>query len=274
METKSTLYQPLLYSELFPVISGYMCVSMPSRMDIYEFTIDQGKNHSLTFIPTPFCEWIIGYNQNNMNAAFYCLGPVSKRTVIELAPYDHYIGIRFDDNVCYMNKQESAHTTSACIRDSFFEYAPSPDSFEYALIDNLKIADSFSKKMLCFTEFINKSHHLCIIPSHINELYSKLKKSNGALSIHELSTISGYSERHINRLITNQFGYGPKEYCKYIRFQRVLNEIIRNPLQSNSEFIQNIGYSDQAHFQREFKLFLGISPKQYIRYIKNFNIRT
>ena len=29
-------------------------------------------------------------------------------------------------------------------------------------------------------------------------------------------------------------------------------------------------YSDQAHFQREFKTFMGITPKQYIKLIKNF----
>ena len=37
------------------------------------------------------------------------------------------------------------------------------------------------------------------------------------------------------------------------RFQNVLAEIIANPDRDNSFFIEGTGYSDQAHFQREWR---------------------
>lgn len=265
METKIKLYQPLFYSTLKEKIMNSTSISKPARMDICEFSLNVKAPHSLSIIPSPFCEWIIGYNKNNMKSSFYCLGSVSELTTIELKHYDYYIDIRFDDNVCYVNKLASSSANSSGMRNQQFEYAPKPDSFEYTLLKEFKESTSFSDKVQYFTKFLLDSKRFCFIPEHVDDLYTKLKRSNGAITVHELSEESGYSERHINRLISNQFGYGPKDYCKYIRFQRVLNEMINSPDQSNSEFIQNIGYSDQAHFQREFKLFMGMTPKQFIR---------
>ncbi len=54
------------------------------------------------------------------------------------------------------------------------------------------------------------------------------------------------------------------------RFQNVLAAIIADPERDNSFFIEGAGYSDQAHFQREFRTFMGMTPKKYIKLIKNF----
>lgn len=88
--------------------------------------------------------------------------------------------------------------------------------------------------------------------------------SKGDISVSLLAEQTGFSCRHINRIFTSYYGFGPKDYCRYVRFQYALDEIFKNPFRQNSEFIQNSSYSDQAHFQREFKQFTGITPKQFI----------
>ena len=91
--------------------------------------------------------------------------------------------------------------------------------------------------------------------------------TSGVTTVQEMSVKSGYSERHISRLYREVYGFGSKDFIKYIRFQNVLQAIIDNPESDNSVFIAGTGYSDQAHFQREFKSYTGITPKQFARTI-------
>ncbi|MDO5403435.1 MAG: helix-turn-helix domain-containing protein [Eubacteriales bacterium] len=264
MNQNIRLIQPLIHTALSASIDNYAVITSPAAMDIYTFTLKPAASHCLSFIPTPYCEWIIGYNNTPKSSFFLCIGPVSKLKTITLPHYEHYMGIRFDDDVCYVNKTASSSALPAGMRNQHFEYSPLADSFEYQLAARLAADNSFSSKITDFIEFLKLSKRLLPIPENVQSLFKQLKNSNGSLCVKQLAASSGYSERHIYRIITNEFGYGPKDYCKYIRFQKALLEIISNPKRGNSEFIQNIGYSDQAHFQREFKLFLGMTPKQFI----------
>ena len=261
------LIQPLIYAALSDSISDYAAITKPAVMNIYEFTINPSESHDLSFIPSPYCEWIIGYNELPEDSIFCCIGPASQLKTITLPHYEHYIGIRFNDDVYYISK--SASSLPANLRDQFFQYTPLPDSYEYQLISKFTGSADFSQRLSYFEEFLFSSKKMCSIPENVHDLFEQLKRSNGSISVAELANQSGYSNRHICRIITEEFGYGPKEYCKYIRFQKALFEIISNPKRSNSEFIQNIGYSDQAHFQREFKLFMGITPKQFIHMLSH-----
>lgn len=87
----------------------------------------------------------------------------------------------------------------------------------------------------------------------------------GDITIDDISAATGYCNRHINRIFTAAYGYGPKDFAKATRIAGVLLEIIKQPNRSNLEFITNSGYSDQAHFQREFKHFLGETPREFIK---------
>lgn len=87
----------------------------------------------------------------------------------------------------------------------------------------------------------------------------------GDIALDDLCGATGYCNRHINRIFTATFGYGPKTFAKAMRLANVVNEIIKEPNRSNLEFITNSGYSDQAHFQREFKQFFGETPREFIK---------
>lgn len=48
-------------------------------------------------------------------------------------------------------------------------------------------------------------------------------------------------------------------------FRKIISDIINDPYKENSDYIANAGYSDQAHFQREFKAYTGITPRTFIK---------
>ena len=91
------------------------------------------------------------------------------------------------------------------------------------------------------------------------------RAADGDITVSELAARTDYSCRHISRIFTEYFGYSPKTFCRLLRFHHTLYEIFQDPHRNNSEFITQIGYSDQAHFQREFKTFMGETPRRFGR---------
>jgi AraC-like DNA-binding protein len=266
MTKDNILIQPIIDTELSGLITDSQFINDPAAMYIYEIQACSDCSFSFHFIPSAFCEWIIGYNRQGEDAAIYCVGPSIKSITIlpGQCSYSNYFCVRFDDDVFYLNNTTSRVTFPADMRDQVVEYNPANDFYEHELIHRFQKSTSFTERIHLFIHFLSKCRTRYSFPVSAISVHDMIKNSHGCISISECSQLSGYSERHINRVHTAEFGYGPKFYCKCVRFQKVLLEIISDPQRHNSEFIQNIGYCDQAHFQREFKMFMGKTPKQFI----------
>jgi len=74
---------------------------------------------------------------------------------------------------------------------------------------------------------------------------------------------SDYSHRAFNALFKEATGLGAKRYARLLRFQQLLKDIKNLPAASLSELAFAAGYSDQAHMNREFREFAGMTPLQY-----------
>ena len=74
---------------------------------------------------------------------------------------------------------------------------------------------------------------------------------------------SGYSHRHFVALFREAVGLSPKRYARVLRFRTALARVARRPAPSWAELALAAGYSDQAHFNRDFREFAGVSPGEY-----------
>lgn len=285
------MIQPFINTLMEKCQADYKYFTKPADMLIYEFTYDDyiravtDKSGSLSapdkdtcnhydrnipvqlhFIPVPYCEWIIGYNNNNDNSAFYCIAPSEKAFDMTPAIFDNYICIRFDDDVFYFNKNVRDNATPADMFAGIIDYTPDKDSYEYELCKKLQCASSFSERTEYIMNYIENHKQLYDVPENVHQLFNAVKESEGCISVYTLSDMFGYSPRHINRLFNNTYGYSPKNYCRFIRFQNVLRQLLSAPEKNNSDYLYDVdGYSDQAHFQREFKAFMGITPRAFIK---------
>ena len=124
---------------------------------------------------------------------------------------------------------------------------------------------SFSERIQRFLSALNKTGKTPVCPPAATLIHQSIKKADGDITVSELAARTGYSCRHISRIFTEYFGYSPKTFCRLLRFHHTLYEIFQDPHRNNSEFITQIGYSDQAHFQREFKTFMGETPRRFGR---------
>lgn len=66
------------------------------------------------------------------------------------------------------------------------------------------------------------------------------------------------SKRQLRRLFNNHIGGTPKSFSRIIRFQHLLKSAT-SPVPHKLSFL-DAGYSDQAHFIREFRNFYGSTP--------------
>jgi AraC-like DNA-binding protein len=70
----------------------------------------------------------------------------------------------------------------------------------------------------------------------------------------------GISERQFERKFLQSIGLTPSYYKRVVRFENALHRIQHNHYRSLADLAYELGYSDQSHFNREFKQLSGSTP--------------
>ena len=137
---------------------------------------------------------------------------------------------------------------------------------EWMMHDNEK--ESFQERVFYCRRQLMQNVHMKEIHPLICYAVEQIITSKGRLAIEELAAKTDYSSRQMEHLFRKKFGYGPKRLSQYVRLHCAVNYIVQEPGQSFRVLAERLGYSDQSHFQREFKRFMGMTPKQFVmRYL-------
>lgn len=119
-------------------------------------------------------------------------------------------------------------------------------------------------------DLANQYLQKCLGRSNVNYYYLNraaeiIRNVNGNISMDDLIEKVFISSRQLEREFMDKVGLTPKQYMRIAR----LNEANRKlqDLQSGSltSLSYDTGYSDQAHFIREFKKFSGHSPARFLK---------
>ena len=94
----------------------------------------------------------------------------------------------------------------------------------------------------------------------LNLIYS----TQGQMPVEQLSSKIGMSNRQLVRKFNNSIGLAPKEFSRIIKFIGSLNYLKANRETNLGVAAQDCGYYDQAHFNRDFKEFAGLTPAQFL----------
>jgi AraC-like DNA-binding protein len=86
--------------------------------------------------------------------------------------------------------------------------------------------------------------------------------------VHDAVQRSGYSHRTLIDLFAGAVGLTPKRYARVRRFHVALRRASQHA--SWADIAAGLGYSDQAHFSREFREFAGVTPSGYRRAAPRF----
>jgi AraC-like DNA-binding protein len=79
-----------------------------------------------------------------------------------------------------------------------------------------------------------------------------------------LATEVGWSRRHLTDQFTAEYGFGPKEMGRVLRFERSKQLFIRPDHPTLATIAAECGYADQSHMAREWRSLAGASPTQWL----------
>lgn len=111
---------------------------------------------------------------------------------------------------------------------------------------------------------IHLNHQAALHPAIAAALQSLPHSQNITAAV----AASGYSHRRFNELFRAAVGLTPKVYCRVKRFHHALKSF--KPAAAWADLAIAAGYSDQAHFCREFHSFAGVTPTEYARILPQF----
>ena len=97
----------------------------------------------------------------------------------------------------------------------------------------------------------------------VNAALQILEQYQGAIAISTLAAKLAVNQRRLERLFNDQVGLTAKEYGRNIRIKQARFYLKQHSNVSLADVAYNLGFFDQAHFSKQFKYVVGISPKAY-----------
>lgn len=191
--------------------------------------------------------------------------PVERKQLI-VYPDAEYFGVRMQPGLILPNAEISLREAADT---EIFLPQLSPDYRE--LSEKIFAAQDFASRVRLFEKFFLADGNRDIsVQGAVSSTLLLLNKSQGGMTVAGLADELGYSTRHVSRMFSDALGYSPKQYACIVRFQCALETLIDHPEYSVSQYMGLLGYSDQAHFQRECKSFTGLTPKQIAKYCRRY----
>lgn len=236
----------------------------PYQALFYEFQTEKEEacNQNVTYIPNG-CTDILFIQDANGNY-MEILGSSTEAKQIHRLSDAKYFGIRLKPGlfISYhgLTLKEIAN------QEIFFEEINEELS---AFFEKLNKTNILSRKVDLFHAYFNSFINVSEVNDLTGYILSEINSTQGNVRIHELADELHYSERHISRIFLDSMGITPKTFARIVRFQNVVDSILQQPMLSLCDYMSELGYSDQAHFQREFKQYTGITPRRFLSYAQN-----
>lgn len=130
-----------------------------------------------------------------------------------------------------------------------------------------KIADTSVNEICIYWVEQFLLHRLYAFPEYnLKRMSAVLHQINiqPQLNIAQLSDIACLSDKQFGRIFSDSVGTTPKEFMRIIRMQRALFLLQQDAALSFARVAYECGFTDQSHMIKEFKLFSGYTPTEYL----------
>ena len=94
--------------------------------------------------------------------------------------------------------------------------------------------------------------------------WKRIVESSGLVTIRSLVEETGWSQKHLISQFREHIGLAPKMFARVMRFGSAVDRLRRKEHASLTELALDCGYYDQAHFDRDFRAFAGVTPTELL----------
>lgn len=94
--------------------------------------------------------------------------------------------------------------------------------------------------------------------------WTRIVNSGGTATIKSLVEETGWSQKHLIGQFREHIGLAPKMFARVMRFGSAVDRLRQRDHASLTELALDCGYYDQAHFDRDFRAFAGVTPTELI----------
>jgi len=134
-------------------------------------------------------------------------------------------------------------------------------------LDRAVLEKSTDESRLAVIEAFLRGHGLApdANVSVMNEIVFAVAKDRGILKVDDLVGRYGMNKRTLQRLFARYVGVSPKWVIQRYRLHEAAAQLAGGGSVSQAALASSLGYSDQAHFSRDFKAIVGVSPAAYAK---------
>lgn len=201
----------------------------------------------------------------------FLLGPQTKQTLLYSDGFTGFIAARF--HPWGLSTFSSPKATDLIDNILPAIRALKPDCS--ALVENLQNR-SREEKLQLLTSYLETHAPKQLPPEHqkTRAIAAALQAEHGRQTIAALTKEFRINPRMLERNFLQYIGLPAKLFARILRFNHAKNLIEQNPDIGLAALACETGYTDQAHFSRNFRQFFGLSPARFKAKIKKFKTDT
>lgn len=100
----------------------------------------------------------------------------------------------------------------------------------------------------------------------MDEALQIMRSTNGEVKVKEVNEQLGVSKSHMEQRFSFEIGLSPKEFCKIEKLKHFLNNYRQyQDIMNLTQLTFQSGYYDQSHLIKEFRYFMDVRPKDFMR---------
>lgn len=133
-----------------------------------------------------------------------------------------------------------------------------------ALRDRLRETETICEKFAILDEFLSATLLSRDMHPAVALVLDRVRRAEGAVRVAKLASSTGLSSRRVGELFRDAVGVSPKCFARILRFRQAMRRLHVGEEPCWSELALDLGYYDQAHFNRDFREFSGLTPTAYV----------
>lgn len=99
--------------------------------------------------------------------------------------------------------------------------------------------------------------------AHVSSLLARIEQERDIIAVDDVLAMSGLDKRGLQRLFQKYVGIGPKWVIQRYRLHEAIAQVQAGKALSWASLALELGYFDQAHFVRDFRQLVGMTPGEY-----------